>query len=88
MIRNIAKRCRLNVLRHKQQHHALSTAANPADYSMENFFTYSPETGYERTSSFPDITIPNVRIDQFVWKDYLKWQNKTAVVSDFDLYYI
>lgn len=81
MIRSAVRKCSQKFM--GQICRPQSTSANSTSYDMSKYFTHSSETGYERHSSFTDITVPNLRIDQFVWKDYLKWQNKTAVVSVF-----
>lgn len=32
-------------------------------------------------SPLPSLTYPKMTLDQYVWKDYDKWINKTAIVS-------
>lgn len=32
-------------------------------------------------SPFPDLEYPDVNIDQFIWKDFNKWNRKVAIVS-------
>lgn len=32
-------------------------------------------------SPFPSLNYPDCTIDQYVWNDFNKWSNKTAVVS-------
>lgn len=50
-------------------------------YSMKDSFRYSPEEGYVRTSAYNDVTLPNLTIDQYIWKDLQKFQDKCAIVS-------
>lgn len=50
-------------------------------YSMKDSFRYSPEEGYVRTSPFNDVTMENLTIDQYIWKDLDKFQGNCAIVS-------
>lgn len=50
-------------------------------YSMRDSFRYSPDEGYVRTSSFNDVKLENLTIDQYIWKDVDKFQDKCAIVS-------
>lgn len=51
------------------------------DYDMSEAFTHTPELGYIRQSVISPLVLPNERIDQYVWKDVQKWQDKTALVN-------
>lgn len=85
MIRNVTrdlvKKCARHDLRRCVSSSAVAQSSfSGASYDMSKYFTHSAEDGFVRTSSFAPIELPNMRIDQFVWKDYLKWQDKIAVV--------
>lgn len=70
-----------NELRRSINSSAVAQSSSGAPYDMTKYFTHSAEDGFVRRSSFTPIELPNMRIDQFVWKDYLKWQDKIAIVS-------
>lgn len=53
------------------------------NYDMSSAFTHTPDQGYIRQSAVAPVILPNERIDQYVWKDFVKWQDQTAMV-DFD----
>lgn len=48
----------------------------------DKFLHYSPEDGYYKTSPFDPVTIPNVPLHEYVWRDFKKWERRTAAVSD------
>lgn len=51
------------------------------DFDMSASFTHSPQTGYVRHSAYASVEETNQRIDQFVWQDLAKWQDKIAIVG-------
>lgn len=57
---------------------SLSSAA--AEFDMSASFTHTEADGYVRHSAFDPISLPNLRIDQFVWQDVQRWETKTALV--------
>lgn len=59
-----------------------------APFSMRDSFRYSPEEGYIRTSAFLDIAAQNLTIDQYLWKDLQKFEDKIAIVSNKFFFYI
>lgn len=56
-----------------------TTTSYPSINSLHRIHT--PEDGYIVSSPFEPITIPDLTIDQYVWKNLSKWQNKVAIVS-------
>lgn len=48
--------------------------------SMATFRSSSPEEGFVWTSRYGQVTVPDMMLDQYVWKNLSKWQNKTAIV--------
>lgn len=60
-----------------------ASSANLQKFETAKFCRYSPEEGHIRLSPFENITSPNLTLDQYVWKNYKKWQDKTAIVSIF-----
>lgn len=91
MIRNATKRLTLNnfsgcrILKNRLTTSCcLSTQRHKeaiVPYSMKDSFRYSPEEGYVRTSSFNDVSLQNLTIDQYIWKDLHQFQDKCAIVS-------
>lgn len=47
----------------------------------DKFLHYSPEDGYYKTSPYDPVTVPNVPIHEYVWRDFKKWESRTAAVS-------
>lgn len=89
MIRNATNRLVLNsgrrIIKNRlissctavQQQHKEAVAA----FSMRDAFRYSPDEGYIRTSAFNDVSMQNMTIDQYIWQDLGKFQDKCAIVS-------
>lgn len=48
---------------------------------INKFRTHTPEDGYILNSIYEPITLPDLTLDQFIWKNVSKWQNKVAIVS-------
>lgn len=48
--------------------------------SMAPFRTHSVEDGFTWTSRYGQIIDQNMTIDEYVWKNIAKWQNKIAIV--------
>lgn len=65
--------CNASTQKHKE-------AIAPA-FSMRDSFRYSQDEGYVRTSAYNDVTLPNLTIDQYIWKDLDLFQDKVAIVS-------
>lgn len=42
-------------------------------------FVYNEKEGYVMNSPYGSVTVPNVTIDQYVWKNISKWPNHTAI---------
>lgn len=91
MIRNATKRLnnlsRCQILRNRLISSCSASTQKHKEailpYSMKDSFRYSEEEGYVRTSAFIDAAVQNLTIDQYVWKDLEKLQNKVAIVSSF-----
>lgn len=49
-------------------------------HAIEPFRTHCAEQGFVWTSGFGQIAIQNLTVDQYVWKNMAKWQNKIAIV--------
>lgn len=60
---------------------AASTDFDAFNEVLAESFTYSPANGYIRNSPLEPILIPNLRLDQYIWKDYRQWENHTAMVN-------
>lgn len=56
-------------------------AADDGNFDMCSSFTHAPEFGYIRQSAVDPVVLPFERIDQYVWKNLDRWQNKTAIFS-------
>lgn len=50
------------------------------DFDMANCFTHTEEEGFVRQSAYDPIVVPEMSIDQYVWRNLDKWQDKCAVV--------
>lgn len=57
-------------------------------FSMRDSFRYSAEEGYVRTSAFLDVAVQNLTIDQYLWKDLQKFEDKIAIVSNNDFVFV
>lgn len=49
--------------------------------NINNCRTHTPEDGFVLNSIYDPISIPDLTVDQYVWKNVSKWQNKVAIVS-------
>lgn len=43
--------------------------------------THSIEEGYVWKSGYEPIVVPDLTLDEYVWKNVAKWENKIAIVS-------
>ncbi|XP_030378111.1 4-coumarate--CoA ligase 1 [Scaptodrosophila lebanonensis] len=69
----------------RQQRSTASAERAQSISETDKFLHYNAEDGYYKTSPFEPITVPNVPLHQYVWRDFKKWEKKTAavcVVSD------
>lgn len=57
------------------------SSTNSKPFDIAGSARYSPEEGHVRTSPFQSVTPTNVTLDQYVFQNYEKWQDKTALVS-------
>lgn len=48
---------------------------------IHGHYNFSREEGIVMNSPFENIKVPNVPLDQYVWRNISKWQNHTAMVS-------
>ncbi|KAH8343576.1 uncharacterized protein pdgy [Drosophila kikkawai] len=46
----------------------------------DKFLHFSPEDGYYKTSPFDPVVVPNVPLHEYVWRDFKKWESRTAAV--------
>lgn len=88
MIRNATKRLSTNNFSGCRilQNRLLSSSTQKhkeanVPFSMKDSFRYSPEEGHIRTSAFNDVSLRNLTIDQYIWEDLDKFQDKCAIVS-------
>lgn len=49
--------------------------------NVNNFRNHTPEDGFVLNSIYEPITMPDLTVDQYVWKNISKWQNMVAIVS-------
>lgn len=50
---------------------------------VKNIFqhrTFTEEEGYVWNSPYEKISLPDMTVDQYVWKNVAKWPNKVAIV--------
>lgn len=50
--------------------------------NINNFRVQTPEDGFVLNSIYEPITLPDLTVDRYVWKNISKWENKVAIVSD------
>lgn len=62
----------------------MSKSVQPSGSKLDlnKFYRHTADEGYVRTSPFEPVDIPTDRtLAEFIWRDYAKWQSKTAIVS-------
>lgn len=79
MIWKLYKRFNTNVrLLHRR---LCSNAASSVTYRNPNR-VYTPEEGFYWKSPFENVELPkNLSLDEYVWKDINKWENRIALVG-------
>lgn len=55
---------------------SMSSASYP---NINKFRTYTPEDGFVLSSAYEPISLPDLTVDQYVWKNMSKWENKVAI---------
>lgn len=55
---------------------------------INTFRTHTPEDGFVLNSIYEPISLPDLTVDQYVWKNISKWQNKVAIVSSSLIFFI
>lgn len=50
---------------------------------MAPFRSNSSETGFVWKSRYGEVTVPDLTLDDYVWKDLAKWQHRVALVCGF-----
>lgn len=71
-----------------QRYYTASADLDQFNEVIAKSFTFSPTQGYVRNSPLEPITIPNLRLDQYIWKDIQQWENHTATVSFFHIFFL
>lgn len=61
------------------RYYSSMTTVEQAAESIFKFREYTPENGFIWNSPYEKIPIPNMTIDQYVWRNMAKWQNKVAI---------
>lgn len=56
-----------------------STETHSLGELVAKSLVYSDKDGYVMKSPYAPVSIPDVTIDQYVWKNLSKWQNRTAI---------
>lgn len=57
---------------------SMSSTSHP---NLNNFRIHTPEDGFVVNSIYDPISLPDLTVDQYVWKNISKWENKVAIVS-------
>lgn len=57
----------------------VSNEKRPLSELSEKALAFSENDGYIMKSPYGSVTIPDMTIDQYVWKDMPKWQNHIAI---------
>ncbi|ALC48836.1 pdgy [Drosophila busckii] len=63
-----------------QQRNTASVEHAPSIGERDKCLLYSPVEGYYKTSPYEPVKVPNVPLHEYVWRDFKKWENKTAAV--------
>lgn len=78
MIRQFLRR----VVGKSQQNGTFCRSASTVTYPpLNEFRTHTPEDGFVLNSIYEPITLPDLTIDQYVWKNVSAWHDKVAIVS-------
>lgn len=84
MFRNLSTSINLftrNPLKYQRFLHASATKyeinSNVAKYRLHN-----ATEGFYWQSQYEKITVPDFTLDEYLWKNILKWENKIAIVSE------
>lgn len=78
MIRQMLRQIATTTQNTGKQFRSASTIAYP---SLNEFRTCTAEDGFVLNSIYEPITLPDLTIDQYVWKNSGAWHDKIAVVS-------
>lgn len=56
--------------------------------NLNKFRIYTPEDGFVVNSIYDPISLPDLTVDQYVWKNISKWENKVAIVSCAEIIFV
>lgn len=65
----------------RRQRNTASVERAESINDRDKFLHYNTEEGYYKTSPYDPITVPNVPLHEYVWRDFKKWENSVAAVS-------
>lgn len=65
----------------RRQRNTASVERAESINDRDKFLHYNIEEGYYKTSPYDPITVPNVPLHEYVWRDFKKWENSVAAVS-------
>lgn len=80
-LRNFRAAIQANVTISTNQQQSSAATIETAASQTDKFLHYSNEEGYYKTSPFEPITLPNITLDKYIWRDFKKWENRVATVS-------
>lgn len=84
MIRNILQR-RLSTIDNifYRNRRCLSTSSTNFSLNSEvaSYRLHNAQNGFYWKSRYGELTVPNLTIDDYVWKNISKWEHKVAIVS-------
>lgn len=60
-----------------------TTTSKTINHDVANNRLHSPENGYYWKSGYEEISVPDLTLDEYVWKNVAKWENKVAIVCEF-----
>lgn len=58
----------------------ISSTTTPQQRNLADFRQYNANDGFYWRSPFGTITVPDMTVDEYVWKNLAKWPNKIAIV--------
>lgn len=53
--------------------------------SFAFYSTNYPKEAHVVRSKLPDVQIPNILLNEYIWKDIDKWKDKTALVRSVEI---
>lgn len=79
MLRQLIRRFNTNTQLLKR---SFGSNVDPSSYRNPHRI-YTPEQGFYWKSPYERVDLPNIPLDEYIWKDINKWQDLIALVGTF-----